>query len=220
MFIVEENPKSIVAEAYRTLRTNIKYSSFDTNIKSIIVTSSIVGEGKSTIAGNLAISMAKDGKKTLLLDCDLRKPTLHKKFKISNLYGLSEVLLGEKSVDDILNKHHSGLHIVTAGKVPPNPSEMLGSRVMTNLIEDLKMVYDYIILDSPPVNAVADPQISATIVDGTIFVIKAESTKKDEVDSAINELKKVNANLIGVVLNEINENINKYNYYYEENSEK
>ncbi|MPQ43503.1 CpsD/CapB family tyrosine-protein kinase [Clostridium tarantellae] len=216
MFIVDKNPKSISAEAYRALRTNIKYSSFDKTIQSLVITSSIPGEGKSTTSGNLAISMAQDGKDVILIDCDLRKPSIHKKFRISNLKGLSDILLEQSTIEEGVIKHASGLHIITSGKIPPNPSEMLGSRTMHKLIESLKINYQYIILDSPPINAVTDSQILSTMTDGTILVVKASSTKKDMVDYAIKELKKTNANIIGIVLNAVEESNKKYNYYYGE----
>lgn len=216
MFILEKDPKSIAAESYRTLRTNIQYSSFDKEYKIIMVTSSEPGEGKSTIAGNLALSFAQDGKRVLLIDCDLRKPSLHKKFKISNLVGLSDVLIGKEDLKTALHRYNENLVVLTSGKLPPNPSEMLSSKAMSNLLEELKNVFDYIILDTPPVQAVTDSQILSTKADGTILVIRAEKTKKDSVQNALGLLKKVNANIIGTVLNGIESSRNKYYYYYGE----
>lgn len=214
MFIVERDPKSIAAETYRTLRTNIQYSSFDKQYRVILITSSEPGEGKSTTAGNLALCLAQGDKKVILIDCDLRKPSLHKKFKVSNLVGLSDVIIGKEDLASAINKHNNNLAVLTSGKVPPNPSEMLSSKAMTNLLEDLKTKFDYIVLDTPPVQAVTDSQILATKADGTILVVKAEKTKKDSVQSAINLLRKVNANIIGTVLNGIDNARNKYYYYY------
>ncbi|WP_418223278.1 CpsD/CapB family tyrosine-protein kinase [Clostridium isatidis] len=216
MFILEKDPKSIAAESYRTLRTNIQYSSFDKEYKIIMVTSSEPGEGKSTIAGNLALSFAQDGKRVLLIDCDLRKPSLHKKFKISNLVGLSDVLIGKEDLKTALHRYNENLVVLTSGKLPPNPSEMLSSKAMSNLLKELKNVFDYIILDTPPVQAVTDSQILSTKADGTILVIRAEKTKKDSVQNALGLLKKVNANIIGTVLNGIESSRNKYYYYYGE----
>ena len=214
MFILEKDPKSIAAESYRTLRTNIQYSSFDKEYKVIMVTSSEPGEGKSITSGNLALSFAQDGKKVLLVDCDLRKPSIHKKFKISNLIGLSDVLIGKEDLKAALHRYNENLVILTSGKIPPNPSEMLSSKAMSNLLEELKKIFDYIILDTPPVQAVTDSQILSTKADGTILVIRAEKTKKDSVQNAIGLLKKVNANIIGTVLNGIESSRNKYYYYY------
>ena len=214
MFIVETKPKSIAAESYRTLRTNIQYSSFDKEYKVIVVTSSEPGEGKSTTAGNLAISLAQGEKKVLLIDCDLRKPSLHKKFKVSNVVGLSDVLIGMETLEEAGNRYKKNLMVLTSGKVPPNPPEMLGSKAMATLLEELRDEFDYIILDTPPVQLVTDSQILATKADGTILVIKAEATKKEAVQASINLLKKVNAHIIGTVLNGVDNKKNKYNYYY------
>ena len=214
MFVVEQKPKSIAAESYRTLRTNIQYSSFDKQYKSIIVTSSEPAEGKSVTAGNLALAMAQGENKVLLIDCDMRKPSLHKRFRISNNYGLTDLLLHKKTMEDVAVQYNEGLTVVPAGKVPPNPSEMLGSRAMTIFLEEMKKHFDYIIMDTPPVGAVTDSQVLSTKVDGTILVVKAGQTKKDVVMNSINEIKKVNGNIIGTVLNGVEQSKNKYYYYY------
>lgn len=216
MFIVEKEPKSIAAESYRTLRTNIQYSSFDKQYKVIMVTSSEPGEGKSTTAGNLALCLAQGEKRVILVDCDLRKPSLHKKFKISNIVGLSDVMIGKEELVTAMHRYNNNLVILTSGKIPPNPSEMLSSKTMTTLLNTLKQNFDYIILDTPPVQAVTDSQILATKADGVILVVRAERTKKDSVQNAINLLKKVNANIIGTVLNGLDNSRNKYYYYYAE----
>lgn len=214
MFIVEKKPKSIAAEAYRTLRTNIQYSSFDKEIRTIVVTSSEPGEGKSTTAGNLALSFSQGEKSVILIDCDLRKPSLHKKFKISNLVGLSDVIIGKEKVEDAISVRNEHFHVLTSGKLPPNPSEMLGSRAMEALLQQLRETYDVIILDSAPIQAVTDAQILSTKADGTILVIRAESTKKESVMQAKNLLDKVGANIIGTVLNGVENTRKKYYYYY------
>lgn len=214
MFIVERKPKSISAEAYRSLRTNIQYSSFDKENRVIVVTSSEPGEGKSTTSGNLALALAQGENKVLLVDCDMRKPSLHKNFKISNVYGLSDLLLHRESMDTVCFSYNKNLSLVTSGKIPPNPSEMLASKVMSSFLEEMKNHYDYIILDTPPLQAVTDAQILSTKVDGTILVVKAEKTKKESVMNSINLIKKVNGNLIGTVLNGVNNSRNKYYYYY------
>ena len=214
MFIVEKKPKSISAESYRTLRTNIQYSSFDKEIRTIVVTSSEPGEGKSTVAGNLALSFAQAEKRTIIIDCDLRKPSLHKKFKVSNLYGLSDVLIGNEKIDKALVKHSPYLHILTSGKIPPNPAEMLGSKIMNKLLNELRDVYDIIILDSAPLQAVTDAQILSTKADGTILVVRAEATKRDSVIQAKQLLEKVGSNILGIVLNAVEDRKKKYYYYY------
>ena len=214
MFIVDKKPKSIAAEAYRTLRTNIQYSSFDKEYKTIVVTSSEPGEGKSTTSGNLALAISQGESKVLLIDCDLRKPSLHKLFRISNNYGLSDLLLHRKTMEDVAVKYNEGLTVVPAGKIPPNPSEMLGSKAMGTFLDEMKKHFDYVVMDTPPLGAVTDAQVLSTKVDGTILVVKAGSTKKDVVMNSVNLIKKVNGNLIGTVLNGVEQHKNKYYYYY------
>ena len=214
MFIVETDPKSIEAEAYRVLRTNIEYSSYNGELKAIVVTSSKPEEGKSTTAGNLAISLASDKKKILLMDLDLRRASLHKKFGISNQAGFTEVVLGKKSIFECVQCKSEYLDILTAGKLPPNPSEMLGSKVVEELLETLKEQYDYIILDLPPILAVTDGQIMASKADGVVFVVKYGSTKKDEIVQAKKLLDKVKANIIGSVLTRVKKEQGSYSYYY------
>ena len=216
MFVIEKKPKSIAAESYRTLRTNIQYSSFDKEIQVIVITSSEPGEGKSTTAGNLALSLSQDGKKVILIDSDLRKPSIHKNFKITNILGLSDVLIGKEDINNVVSKYNNNLLILTSGKIPPNPSEMLASNSMTKLIEVLKETFDYIILDTPPVQAVTDSQILSAKADGTILVVKAQKTKRDSVKNAVALLNKVNANILGTVLNGLEESRNNYYYYYGE----
>ena len=214
MLILENNPKSVAAESYRTLRTNIQYSSFDNPVKSIFITNSKPGKGKSTRSANFALSCAKEEKKAILIDCDLRKPILHKEFQISNSRGLSEFLIGNVEFSKVVYKHESGLHVLPSGLVPPNPAEMLASRAMEHLLTQLEEKYDYIILDTPPVNAVTDSKILSTKVDGTIIVVKYGYTKKDAVIEAVKGLRAVNANIIGTVFNGEENQRGKYYHYY------
>lgn len=218
MFIVDKSPKSIPAESYRTLRTNIKYSSFDERVKRILVTSSEPGEGKSTTSGNIALSFAQEDKKVVIIDCDLRKPTVHKKFNISNQKGLSDAIINKETIGDTMKdyvySYNENLDIIPAGKIPPNPSEMLSSRAMEELLNILDKEYDYVILDSPPVHAVTDAQILSTKVDGVVLVIRAGKTKKESVIAAKASLDKVNAKIIGTVLNGLEQSKEKFYYYY------
>lgn len=214
MFIVDEKPKSIAAEAYRTLRTNIQYSSFDEEIRTIVVTSSEPGEGKSTTAGNIAISFAQAAKKTVIIDCDLRKPSLHKKFKISNIGGLSDILIGKEKIDDVIHHFNEELDVITSGKLPPNPAEMLGSRTMERLLIALKERYDIIILDTAPLQAVTDAQILSTKSDGIILVVRAHATKRESVIQAKGLIEKVGGKILGTVLNGVENTRGKYYYYY------
>ncbi|MCI5726366.1 MAG: CpsD/CapB family tyrosine-protein kinase [Clostridium sp.] len=214
MFIMDKKPKSITAEAYRVLRTNIQYSSFDSELHTLAVTSAEPGEGKSTVAGNIAIAFSQSEKKTIIVDCDLRKPSLHKKFKISNTTGVTEVLIGKEKLEDTVYKFSDNLDVLTSGKLPPNPSEMLGSKTMERLLEVLKEKYDMVILDTAPLQAVTDAQILSTKIDGIILVVRAEATKKDSVVAAKGLLDKVGANVVGTVLNGVENSRRKYYYYY------
>ncbi|MGL5243808.1 MAG: CpsD/CapB family tyrosine-protein kinase [Sarcina sp.] len=214
MFAVEKSNKSLSAEAYRTLRTNLQYSALDREIKTIVVTSSNPNEGKTTTAGNLAIVLAQDGQRVMLIDCDLRRPTVHTQFNLSNMVGLSEVLVGKTDIVDALTIHESGLNILTSGTIPPNPAEMVGSRTMAKLLRDLRNRYDYIILDTPPVQAVTDSKVLATKCDGVVLVVRADKTHKNVVLETKKELKKVNAKIIGTVLNAVPKNSGKNAYYY------
>lgn len=218
-FVVEKKPKSIAAEAYRTLRTNIQYSSFDKEIRSIVVTSAEAAEGKSTVSGNLALSFAQNEKKVIIVDCDLRKPSVHKNFKISNLVGLSEVLIGKAKLEEVVQSRNEYLDMLPSGKIPPNPSEMLSSKAMVNLIQKLKETYDIVILDSAPLLAVTDAQILSKEVDGTILVTRAGRTKRESVIEAKNLLTKVGANIIGSVLHAVENTRGKYYYYYGSNED-
>ena len=214
MFIVEKKPKSVAAEAYRSLRTNIQYSSFDKKYQTLVVTSANPGEGKSTVSGNLALVLAQGESKVLLVDCDMRRPSVHKKFRISNTYGISDLLVGNKKMESVAHKYNDNLTIVPSGKIPPNPAEMLGSKAMTEFLEEMKKHFDYIVLDTPPLQAVADAQILSTKVDGSLIVVRAGVTKKDAVHDAVSIINKVNGNIIGTVLNGADNSKDKYYYYY------
>ena len=218
MLIVERKPKSIEAEAYRSLRTNIQYSSFDNKYQTLVVTSANPGEGKTTVAGNLALALAQGESKVLLVDCDMRRPSIHKTFKISNTYGISDLLVGNKKLESVANKYNDNLSIVPAGKIPPNPAEMLASKVMTAFLEEMKNYFDYIVLDTPPLQAVTDAQVLSTKVDGSLIVVRAGVTKKDAVHNAVSIIKKVKGNIIGTVLNVAETKNDKYYYYGDESS--
>lgn len=214
--ITVKNPKSPVSESYRTLRTNIQFSSFDNKIKTIVVTSSGPSEGKTTTACNLAVSMAEAQHKTIIVDCDQRRPKVHKVFEISNEKGLSDFLIGESSLDDVINKTSiNNLYVLPSGTRPPNPSELLASIKMRQFLDYLKENFDYIILDTPPVIMVTDAQILSQYADGCILVVASKESDKEAAVKAKKLLENVNAKIIGVVLNKL-ERTGKgyYEYYY------
>ena len=203
MFIVDKLPKSITAESYRSLRTNIQYSSIDKQVKTLVVTSSNAGEGKSTVAGNLAYTFFQSGKRVLIIDCDLRKPSLHRKFNVSNEVGLTDVLVGTSELNKVMKKIDDSLYLLTTGTLPPNPAEIIGSNTMENFLDECKINFDYIILDTPPILPVTDSKLLAIKADATVLVVRSEISKLKHVSQAFKELGKVNANVIGTILNEV-----------------
>ena len=177
-------------------------------------TSALPGEGKSTSAANVAIVFAQEGKKVLLIDADMRKPTLHYTFHATNSPGLSGVLSKQWNLKDVLKETNiEGMHLITSGEIPPNPAELLGSESMDALLEEIKRRYDIIILDTPPILGIADAQILSNKCDGTILIISAGSTKKESALRAKNVLQTSRANLIGTVLNNFKVGSDHYYYY-------
>lgn len=211
--ITHNNPKLAVSEQYRLIRSNILFSSVDREIKSIVVTSPEQSDGKSTTASNLAIVLAQQGKQVLLVDADLRKPSIHYTFNVSNIHGLTSVLSKKINLEKALyNTHVPNLNILTSGPVPPNPSELLNSKIMELIMEDMRSKFEYIIFDTPPVLAVTDPQILANKCDGVVIVISSGKTLKDEALKTKDLLVKAKAQLLGVVLNNMEAPKNNYQY--------
>lgn len=209
------DPKGLYAEAFRTIKTNIKYSLSNKNKKVLLITSSEAGEGKSTIASNLALSLSQDNKKVVLIDCDLRKPTLNKHFSISGMEGLTEAIIGEKSIEKVTKKINNYLDVIPSGHVPPNPAELLASDEMDKIINELRGKYDYVIIDTSPICLVADAQILSTKSDGVIFVLRNKKTKKDNLCKAKKLVEQVGGNVIGMILNRKEQRKGKYYYYYD-----
>ncbi len=208
-------PKSVTAEAYRSLRTNLDFLSPDNPLKTIIFTSSGTKEGKSKTISNLAISMAQAGKKTVLLDCDLRKPMLHRFFTMPNYEGLSSLLTNEITSEEALRQTEiENLQIITSGLIPPNPAELLGSQRMGALLEELKEKFQIVLLDTPPVIAVADAVILGGKVDGVVLVVASHQTHREMLNKAYGILKKGKVNLIGAILNKYPLPSQK-SYYYD-----
>ena len=214
MSTIKENPTSLLAEAYRGLRTSLEYSSVDKELKSLVITSSNPGEGKSTVSSNLAFILSQGGKKVIVVDADLRKPTIHKKFRVDNREGLTEILIGKKNINEVSKKIEENIHVITAGKKTPNPAEMVSSKAMEELIEILKRKYDYVIIDTPPVRTISDGVILSAKADGVVLVVRAGKTKSADIVKGYKELEKVKANIVGSVLNAVDNKRNGYYYYY------
>lgn len=215
--IVHENPRSPISESYRMLRTNIQFTSIDRPVKSILVTSPEPGAGKSTTSANLAATFAQEGKKVVLIDADMRNPTLHYYFMKSNRTGLSNALAGQTPVQQcLLDTYIENLVLLPSGSIPPNPAEILSSNRMIGLLDELYAQFDIVIVDSPPVMAVTDAQVLSARCCGTLLVLQAGRVKRQLAQKTIERLRYVNANLLGVVLNKVQSKRNDgiYPYYY------
>lgn len=212
--IADQN--STVTEQYRTIRSNIQFTSVDKELRTMVITSSGPSEGKSTTAANLAVVFANSGKRVLLVDADLRKPTVALTFQIPNARGLSN-LLGDRESDskDYAQKTSiENLWVMPSGPKPPNPSEMLGSKRMEEVITELTQEFDLIIFDMPPVATVTDAQILAAKTDGTLLVVRERQTKKQNLIKAYDLLKIAKANILGVVYNAAKKGDDSSYYYY------
>ncbi|QNO16548.1 polysaccharide biosynthesis tyrosine autokinase [Alkalicella caledoniensis] len=218
--ITYREPKSPISEAYRMLRTNIQFANLDNDLKTIVITSTGPSEGKSTTISNLAITLIGMGHKTLIIDADLRKPKVHKVFNLDNDSGMTNVLMGESLENAVKRIGGIKLDILTSGPIPPNPSELLGSKKMKDFIEECSRSYDFVLIDAPPIGIVTDSAILSSICDGTIFVVAAGEAQKDQTLKAKEMLEKVGKKTLGVVVNKVK--ITKrnygtyYNYYYAE----
>lgn len=211
--IVKINPRNVISEEFRVIRTNIELSGIDHQNKAIIITSPDPNSGKSVITSNLGVAYAQQGKSTLIIDCDLRKPSIQKYFPQLKSSGLTDLLTERITLEEaIVETEIDNLSILPAGFIPANPSELLGSNKMKELYKTLYTKYDQIIIDSPPVLPVADAQIISSYVDGALLVIRSGFTTKNHVLKAYNTLKQVNANVIGTILND--QKSKKGTYYY------
>ena len=208
------DPKSVISEQYREIRTNIEYSNVDQNTKTILVTSSDKNEGKTTTVSNLAVSFANLNKKVLIIDCDLRNPSIHKMFRLNNIYGLTDILAKDRAVDKCIQETElKNLYVLTAGAIPPNPAEILSSDKMKNLIENLKNVYDYIFIDTPPIGLVTDAGALSSFIDGVVLVVKSESIEKKYLEETKKKLDAVDARILGAILNSYKSEQKDYDYY-------
>ena len=214
--ITVTDPTSVDTEQFNTIRTNIKFSNVDKDYKTLMVTSSNISEGKSTVSANIATTFAKQGLHTLLVDSDFRRPTVNATFGIDNPQGLSNYL-SERNFDinSIIYKTSvKNLYVMPSGPIPPNPSELIGSKRMAELIKNLSEQLDLVIFDAPPVLSVTDAQIVSTNVDGTILVVRANKTEKNAVKEAVRLIKQVGGHIIGTVLNDVEVKGSGYYGYY------
>lgn len=215
--ITVSDTKSIISEQFRTIRTNITFTMPDQELKTILVTSSTPGEGKSTNAANLGVVFAQEGKRVLIIDGDLRKPTLHHTFKTFNKVGLSNVIAKKATYKEAIQETFIfRLHVLTSGPIPPNPAELLASKSMDVLIGDVKRDFDIIIIDAPPLLSVSDAQILANKCDGTVLIVNTGVVEKEAVRKAKAILSNSQSIIIGVVLN--NYRVPKHQHYYYEYS--
>src|SRR5574344_927247 len=210
------NSSSIYDEAIRTLRTNILFSDIDQKLKKIVITSSLPDEGKSTIAIELSRSLAQNGSKVILLSCDLRNPSIGQYIENDVNFGITNVLMRRMELDSaiIVDETEPNLSILMSGPIPPNPSELISSNAMKNLIKELEEKYDYVIIDTPPVGIITDAAILSTISDGVLLVVKSESTKKDIIKNAIENINRVNGKILGTVLTHVKTKGGHYGGYY------
>lgn len=197
------DPTSVASEAYRTLRTNLLYSFLDAPPKVIVLTSASPKEGKSTTCANLGVVLAQAGKRTLILDCDLRKPVIHKIFAVRNIHGLIDVLMGERRVQEVWHQPMPQLNVVTAGRAPINPAEVLGSRRFAAFLTEVREEFDHVLIDASPVGLVSDPSILATQGDGVLLVLDAQNTRKASLRKSMRSLETVGANILGTVMNNV-----------------
>lgn len=224
--IVQVDPRSQRAEAFRSLRTNLQFINVANPPKSIVVTSSLPGEGKSTTTANLAISLAETGLKVVVIEGDLRRPRLLDYLGFEGSVGLTDVLVGRVEVDDVLQPFgRTGLRLLGAGPIPPNPSELLGSANMEQLIEDLTERFDYVLIDAPPLLPVTDAAVLSTIVDGALVVVGAGVAQREHVRRALESLEAVNGLVLGLILNrvrakELGAGYGTYEYDYRPESER
>jgi len=198
------DPRSPAAEAYRTLRTNLTFAALDKPIETLVVTSAAPGEKKSTVLANLAVTMAQGERRTILVDADLRRPGLHEIFGVANDRGLTTMIVEEAALDDppLMGVGVDNLWLVPSGPLPPNPTDILGSRKMEQVITALKARADVVLFDAPPVIAVTDATVLGTKVDGVLLVVCAGRTRREHAQRARELLERVHVRIVGAVLND------------------
>lgn len=196
-------PEGLAAEAYRSLRTNLIYALVDNPPEVIVVTSSNPQEGKSTVCANLGVVLAQAERKTLILDCDLRRPSLHSIFGLRNVRGLVDVVAGGNEPGSVWQEPLENLKVITSGPIPPNPTELLGSKRFSEFLAGIRREFDYVLLDAPPAGLVSDPSILASQGDGVLLVLDAQKTRKAALRQSRRSLEAVGANVFGTVMSNV-----------------
>lgn len=212
--VMELDPKSPMAEAFRTIRTNISFADIDNNLITIMFTSTKQNEGKSTNICYVAHAFSRlENTKVLVIDLDLRNPSVHKMYGIGNTYGVMDHLKNTRDLDKCINKIEENLHVLTPGAIPPNPTEILSSKKMEKFIKEVESRYDYVFIDAPPVGIVSDGIIISKYTDGVMFVVGANETDINYTKEVIDNMKKSGVNIIGSILNKYDMESNAYGYY-------
>ena len=213
--VTQNDPKNPAAEAYRVIRTSVQFAQAGKELQTIALTSCTPNEGKSTTIANLAVVLTQAGKSVLIMDCDMRNPTVHKNFNLSNKIGLSSCIsMGTAVADAVQATGIEGLDALTAGVIPPNPSELLSSERMKNILQRAKEEYDYVLIDTPPVLPVTDALIVSRFVDGVILTIASGEVKVEMARDVKTQLVHAGANILGVVLNKVRSEHHGYGYGY------
>jgi non-specific protein-tyrosine kinase len=209
-------PRSPTAEAYRTLRTNVNYTSVDRPLHTLMITSSESGEGKTTTVANLGVVMAQNGKRVIIADCDLRHPRVHAYFGMANKNGMTELLAQETIQINGANRATKveGLSVVSSGSLPPNPAELLGSRKMQSVLETIRQKADIILVDTPPTLAVTDAAVLAPTMDGVLIIVRPGKTRIRALRQTLDQMNQVNARVLGVILNNVETRFSSYGYHY------
>jgi non-specific protein-tyrosine kinase len=213
--VTVKHPRSPISEAFRSLRTNLQFAGIDTPIRTLLVTSPSPSDGKTTIVANLASVIAQSGRSVVIVDADLRRPRIHKMFQLSNRVGLTDQFIRTQDRFDgsLKSTEVANLHAITSGNLPPNPSELLSSGRMSEVLNLLHDQFNTVILDSPPILLVTDAMVLAQRVDGVLLVVKPSVTKWAALRQSIEQLQHVKANLLGIVVNDVNIGRSRYYYY-------
>lgn len=207
------DPTSYASETYRMMRTNLLYASVDDPPKVVAVTSAGPGEGKSTTAANLGVALSESGKNTLVVDCDLRKPTLHNYFEVRNMTGLVNVLTVGSKPEAVWHEPMLKLKLITAGPPPLNPAEILGSQRFAEFLKQVRQQFDYVLVDTPPVTVVTDSAVVGALADGVLVVVDAQGTRRNALRQAIRDLEGVGARVLGTILNNVADSKGEYATY-------